>query len=171
MKTLLQIINEEIKSVFEEYDLALQEQAATQPAAPAQPATPPAQPDDKEYNDLKDKIKKTSKEDEIKKILQNAIVGKQEQQKIKNFYDKLIADTELKDNKTKIQNFFNEFYPNINKKKSASSGGKPNSTPPVAVNATPAPAQQTQTIVKESKLQKSVREYLHYKRLYNRSGV
>ena len=41
--------------------------------------------------------------------------------------------------------------------------GTSKTTAPVQVNAIPA-------IVKESKLQKYIKEYLHYKRLYNQTG-
>ena len=54
-----------------------------------------------------------------------------------------------------------QFFPEIYRKTNTPGTSKTNK--PVQVNAIPA-------IVKESKLQKSIKEYLHYKRLYNQTG-
>jgi len=73
----------------------------------------------------------------------------------------MISDKELENKKDDINNVMKQFYPKIYTK--INKPGTSKTTAPVQVNAIPA-------IVKESKLQKSIKEYLHYKRLYNQTG-
>jgi hypothetical protein len=73
----------------------------------------------------------------------------------------MISDKELEDKKVAINKFMEQFFPEIYEK--TNKPGTSKTTAPVQVNAIPA-------IVKESKLQKSIKEYLHYKRLYNQTG-
>ena len=129
------------------------------PAAPGAPGTPPPE-EDKELDALKKKIKGSKDDLDIKKHLQSGFQGKKEQ-KVQELYSKMISDKDLEDKKVAVNNFMQQFFPEIYKK--VNKPGASKTTAPVQVNAIPA-------IVKESKLQKSIKEYLHYKRLYNQTG-
>lgn len=129
------------------------------PGAPGAPGTPPPE-EDKELDALKKKIKGSKDDLEIKKHLQSDFQGKKEQ-KVQELYSKMISDKELEDKKVAVNKFMEQFFPEIYEKTNKPGASK--TTAPVQVNAIPA-------IVKESKLQKSIKEYLHYKRLYNQTG-
>lgn len=133
--------------------------APAAPGAPGAPGTPPPE-EDKELDALKKKIKGSKDDLEIKKHLQSDFQGKKEQ-KVQELYSKMISDKELEDGKVAINKFMQQFFPEIYRK--TNKPGTSKTTAPVQVNAIPA-------IVKESKLQKSIKEYLHYKRLYNQTG-
>ena len=183
MNKILDIINEEIDRVIsknirnismllEQDPNALAPAAAAgaptagAPAAPAAgaPAAPPAAPEDKDLESLKKKIKSSKDELNIKKQLQSSFEGKPEP-KIQDLYSKIISDKELEDKNKWINNFMQDFYPEIIKKTKSSQQGA-NRGAPVKVNAVPA----VPAVVAESKLQKSIKEYLQYKRLYNQIG-
>jgi hypothetical protein len=129
------------------------------PAAPGAPGTPPPE-EDKDLEALKKKIKGSKDDLEIKKLLQSSFQGKKEQ-KVQELYSKIISDKDLEDKKVAVNKFMQQFFPEIYRKTNEPGTSKTNK--PVQVNAIPA-------IVKESKLQKSIKEYLHYKRLYNQTG-
>ena len=129
------------------------------PGAPGAPGTPPPE-EDKELDALKKKIKNSKDDLKIKQHLQSDFQGKKEQ-KVQELYSKMISDKELEDKKVAINKFMEQFFPEIYEK--TNKPGTSKTTAPVQVNAIPA-------IVKESKLQKSIKEYLHYKRLYNQTG-
>jgi len=129
------------------------------PAAPGTPGTPPPE-EDKDLEALKEKIKGSKDDLKIKQHLQSSFQEKKEQ-KVQELYSKIISDKDLEDKKVAINKFMEQFYPKIYEK--INTPGTSKTTPPVQVNAVPA-------IVKESKLQKSIKEYLHYKRLYNQTG-
>jgi len=184
MNKILKIINEEIDRVISEsygdLSVLLEQAPPTPPAAPGAPAvqaatpaaaTPPVpgaappvappQPElDKDLEGLKKKVKSSKDDLEIKKHLQSSFEGKKIE-KVQDLYSKLIADPDLEDKKSAVNKFMEEFFPEIYKKANKPAATK--TTAPVQVNAIPA-------IVKESKLQKSIKEYLHYKRLYNQTG-
>jgi hypothetical protein len=190
MNKILKIINEEIDKVISESlgDVSIlleQDPNAAPPAAPpaapgavagappapaapgAVPAVPAApgatgapQEEDKDLEALKKKIKGSKDDLEIKKHLQSDFQGKKEQ-KVQELYSKMISDKDLEDKKVAVNKFMHQFFPEIYKKINKIDTSK--TTAPVQVNAIPA-------IVKESKLQKSIKEYLHYKRLYNQTG-
>ena len=130
------------------------------PGAPAAPGTPPPE-EDKDFLALKTAIKNSKNYVGVKQSFQNAFQDTNDNKKVQDFYSKMISDKELEDKKDDINKFMEDFFPEIYGE--INKPGTSKTTAPVQVNAIPA-------IVKESKLQKSIKEYLHYKRLYNQTG-
>jgi hypothetical protein len=187
MKNIKQLIAEEIDLLLEKKEylvgvLLEQVPAAIGNAAPtpestaqgvqtvgAQPQTASPQQSTEEskpnpsIEKIKSELKGKTKEQDVKNIIQKNLEEKQELEVVE-ILNAILADDNLKNQRNLIKEYIEKyikewFSEDLFKKINLQ---EPDESKKVAQQSTPPQPQQ----IKESKLQKLAREYVHYKRLY-----
>lgn len=194
-KLLKNIINEEIDLALKDISTGIfLEQMAppVAPAAPAPPATPPdpaaaappadeadkADTGDEDKDDLTKKIEALAKrsDEDIEKTFKAGLQDGSKQKETMDILSKVInsLDKDTPENVKRVATEFQkDFDINVPEEVGEEAEDMPPAAPvppvpgqppvPSAPPATPAP-------IKESRLQTSLREYLHYKKLYQRTS-
>ena len=183
-RLLKNIINEEIdlalkdinKGIFFEQQAPPADPAAAPPADPAAPGAPPAGEEDKADtgDDITKKIESLAKrsDEDIKKTLKAGLQDGSKEKETMEIMSKVInsIDKDTPENVKRMAiEFQNEF--DIEVPTDVGEEAENNETAAAAVPGqppAPAPPPATPAPIKESRLQTNLREYLAYKKLYQR---